>query len=117
MIEMAQDPVRGPDPVDPHEQCERDIEAARRAPRPLSFGELHALVGALVGDRTYAVTVQTWRHLGGHIVTSWRVSWFPNNDDPQHCRSVDHATAAGVYAKLRAELPANPLDEVGDLPW
>lgn len=115
-----------PDAPDAHEQCERDIarlegevEAARRAPpRTLSFVELHALVGALVGDTTYAITVQTWRHhVDARLVTTWAVSWFPDNADAKSCRRFEGPTAAAAYEQLRAVVPANPLDEVGDLPW
>lgn len=117
MIEMPQDPVRGPDPADPHEQCERVIEQLEHeAARVLTFAELHGLVGSLVGDHAYAVSVQRWHHPGGICQMTWRVSWFPEERD---CRIVEATTAAGAYAKLRAQLaPAsNPLDEVGDIPW
>jgi hypothetical protein len=125
MIEMPQEPVQQyPDPPDPHEACERDIahleselKAATLAARPISFAELHALVAALVGDRTYSVSVQTWRHLGGRSETTWAIAWFPDDSNPKLCRRFDAPTAARVYELLRAAVPPNPLDEVGDLPW
>ena len=114
-------------PSDPHEACERDIarleaecEAAKQATaRTLSFAELHGLVSTLIGDHSYAVTVQRWHHLGGRCEMVWRVSWFPDDENPRHCCSVEAASAAEAYAKLRAQVasPPNPLDEVGDLPW
>jgi len=126
MIEMAQDPVRGPDPVDPHEQCERDIalieaeaEAAKQVTR-LSGAQLRTLVGALLPDQSFIITVHI--HHSPDIKDdrfTWSISYgFKHlGQADSSCEYISADSASELYAKLGAALPAKPFDDVGDISW
>jgi hypothetical protein len=115
-----------PDPPDPHEACEREIarieaevEAAKHAPRALTMLELHALVGALLPDESYILDVTVHHSVSTYAQTTdtlhWRLSY--GFGRPSNCTQVNASTAAELYAKLRAALPPNPLDEIGEIPF
>ena len=119
-----------PDPADPHDACERDIErleaeveAAKHESR-LSFAELHALVGALLPGESYFITVDVHHSAGSDLMpssntVSWRVS-YGFHSPGAGCQQVEGDSAGGVLQKLRAKLapsPTNALEEIGEVPW
>jgi hypothetical protein len=121
MIEMPQEPVpQYPDPADPHDQCERDIEAAKRAPRAVSLLELHGLVGALLPGQTYIIDITVHHSVSTYGPPSNTVHWrvaYGFDEAHRGCKQLEAESAAALYEKLRAALPPHPLDEVGELPW
>jgi hypothetical protein len=134
----------GPDPVDPHEQCEDALEHAEdeigqlhrqveeleielaalrgKASERMTYGELFSAVQALLPGVDFSVSVNTYRftHSGAHApFNEWRVWWKPvrARDPGYHGEQVQGDTAEETLALLRRALAPAASDPtgVGDL--
>lgn len=115
-----------PDPPDPHEQCEREIEALETelaaARKPLTYRELFDAVGARFAG-TYRIGVESWCYtplrMTEGVTSTWSINWFPTPGNAKDCRLVTGATAADAFAQFCAQQPSDragsdELDLVGD---
>ena len=110
-----------PDPPDPHDQCEREIEQLHRTvtelaaqkPLPVTYRDLFAAVSARGTPGSFVIRVETWCHTPlSDVASRWQISWFAN---PHDCRTVGGATAAEAFARFCAEQPAADRTGIGDL--